>query len=122
MHDTPTPLRLAHVGGPTDATRAYPCEGAVMMCEPELERRLVATTCLWSDAATLSGEGIITAPPKPTRQPILTSMASRSPSPRRLQAITAKTIARPGNADTHHADKRTSRPSNTMLPQLGVGG
>ena len=43
------------------------CLGAVMTCEPEFERRLVTATCLWSDAAILSGEGVITVPDRADR-------------------------------------------------------
>ena len=46
----------------------------------------------------------------------------RSPSPRKVKASTATTIARPGNISTHGAWISTSRPSASMPPSDGVGG
>src|SRR5262249_13177342 len=52
----------------------------------------------------------------------LGSVASRMPSPTRLNPRTAPPMARPGTSDTHGAPRSRPRPSDTMAPQLGVGG
>src|SRR5260370_1417751 len=50
------------------------------------------------------------------------SSTSRRPSPSRFMPSVARLIAIPGNSMIHHACTEWSRPSEMMLPQLGVGG
>src|SRR5688572_536472 len=50
------------------------------------------------------------------------SMASRSPSPNRLNPRTTRPIARPGKTEIQGAVLRKSRPSEIIEPQDGVGG
>ena len=49
-------------------------------------------------------------------------MASRRPSPNRLNPRTTKPIASPGKIEIQGAVRRKSRPSEIMDPQDGVGG
>src|SRR5215213_1236376 len=50
------------------------------------------------------------------------SSTSRSPSPRRLNPRTASTIARPATNATCGEVRSTSCPSESIVPQSGVGG
>src|SRR5439155_9291986 len=52
----------------------------------------------------------------------LGSSRSRSQSPNTLTDRTRRVIAMPGISDTHHASAMRPRPSNTISPQVGVGG
>src|SRR3989304_5561765 len=54
--------------------------------------------------------------------PSRTSMASRRPSPRKLNAITVIMMARPGTVVRWGATKRKCLPSLIIAPQEGVGG
>src|SRR3954454_19037803 len=50
------------------------------------------------------------------------SSTSRRPSPNKFMPSVARLIAMPGNSMIHHACTEWSRPSEMILPQLGVGG
>src|SRR6185503_2028082 len=52
----------------------------------------------------------------------LGSNRSRSQSPNRLTDRTSAVIASPGIRETHHASAMRPRPSETIRPQVGVGG
>src|SRR5262245_57851739 len=47
---------------------------------------------------------------------------SRNQSPNRYTARTSDVIANPGISETHHASAMRPRPSETISPQVGVGG
>src|SRR5882757_1991128 len=52
----------------------------------------------------------------------LGSSTSRSPSPSRFRLMTVSASATPGMAMIHGASRMYCRPSDMMLPQVGVGG